>query len=58
MRAGDLDEAYQVHRRVYESVRDRDPEGASQAMRELLEVASKDLEKLVSVREHGGEDSQ
>jgi len=35
MRAGDLDEAYQVHRRVYESVRDRDPEGASQAMRDI-----------------------
>jgi GntR family transcriptional repressor for pyruvate dehydrogenase complex len=54
MREGDLEEAYAVHRLVFESIRDRDPGGAVEAMRQLLAVASMDLQRLMSMQAKDG----
>jgi GntR family transcriptional repressor for pyruvate dehydrogenase complex len=48
MRANDLQEAYEVHRAVFERVRDGDQEGAGKAMELLLDVAQRDLELLTA----------
>jgi GntR family transcriptional repressor for pyruvate dehydrogenase complex len=49
-RATDLKESAEMHRHVYRSIRERDPEGARAAMREHLERAQRawELEKQVA----------